>query len=577
MQLIRDLKIKSKIRLMTLSFFIFLLLIGVVGMLQISNVNRKLEELNNSRLVPIVQLTQIKSDMEATRTLASSYMDASDDEERALVEQQLSAYRTQIRDSLSAYGSESYAAEVLASFESYETALEAFLDNFSSGNQQPGGTPPADGQEGGGPPAVMTALDDAKSELIGTMDEWIDQHVNSARETYDSSKRVYRSTLITMTSLIVLGVAITVALTVFISRMVVIPVTKVTDRLKEIAGSGGDLTGRLGYRSKDELGDLSDSFDGFMAKLQTMIKEIISSATGISGSSERLSEATRTSTAALGGISETIAEISAGTVESAAVAEQTSASLAEMAKFSESTAMASTKTTDSSKKAKQAAEDGAVKITEIRDSIRDIESSTGLVSKTIHDLNDSSGRIGEIITVISGISAQTNLLALNAAIEAAHAGEAGKGFAVVADEIRKLADESNQAAKEIAELVADNRLKSGTAVQSAKEVKLKVQQGVEIAEEAGKRIAHIMHGIHEISGQIEQIESDNGHQATSTREMESAIHNIAESAGTIADGTEQINAGVRHQLQMMNDIDDTADQLAHMAKKLSEMTRGFTV
>lgn len=108
--------------------------------------------------------------------------------------------------------------------------------------------------------------------------------------------------------------------------------------------------------------------------------------------------------------------------------------------------------------------------------------------------------------IISGISAQTNLLALNAAIEAARAGEAGRGFNVVADEIRKLADESNSAAKQISELIKDNQLKSESAVNSVSLVEEKVSLGVTKASEVGQIIQSIIENIQNISSQIEEID-----------------------------------------------------------------------
>lgn len=531
--------------------------------------------------------------MEATRTLASNYMDASSDEERSSIQSEIETNLTSIQQALAAYNKDIAVENVLTAYDAYGSALDSYMERFSSGMQGPEAeetaNPAASGTAGngesdsspgvqvGGPPAEMTALDQTKSDLIQAMDAWIDQHIKSAQQTYENSKSVFRSTLITMSVLIAIGGVITAVLTLFITRLVVNPLSKVTAKLREISESNGDLTGRLAYQSKDELGDLSRSFDSFIAKLQSMISEMIDSSGTIYESSERLSQATGTTTSTLEGISTTIREISGGTSENAAVAEETSASLAEMAKFSESTAIASTRTTESGKVAKLAAQEGAFKIEEIIGSIQEIEESAKLVSATIHQLEESSSRIGEITALISGISAQTNLLALNAAIEAAHAGEAGKGFAVVADEIRKLADEANKAAKEIAGLVSDNQLKSATAVRSAENVTDKVKLGVNKAAEAGESIEHILNSIQDISAQVEQIEYDNNRLALSTREMEQAIQNIAYSTGEVADGTEQINGNVERQLGMMNEIDDTADRLALMAKKLKEMTAGFTV
>ncbi|MNW35372.1 putative methyl-accepting chemotaxis protein YoaH [compost metagenome] len=599
MKMIQNMKIASKIRLLSISFFIFLIVIGTAGIAQIYSVNAKLEELNNSRLIPIVELEQIKSDMESTRSLANSYMDASDDTERSTIQEELKAYQSSIKNGLSPFSDEAEVNNVLTLFDTYSSALEQFVERFSSGKDNLGAQPPAEpaaqanpaenkGDNSGtgennpsapqnGGPTEMATLDQSKNDLIKSMDAWIDKHIQAAQHTYEDSKVVYKTTTVSFIVLLLISALVTIILSIFITRTVVNPVAKVTAKLKEISQNNGDLTGRIDYDSKDELGELSSSFDAFIAKLQAMISEIITSTGTIYTSSEILSEVTSNTTASLQSVSTTISEIAEATIENAAVAEETTASLTEMAKFSESTAVASKRTADTSKKVKEAAQSGAARIEDITSSMNDIDFASQSVSETIYQLNESSKTIGDISSLISGISAQTNLLALNAAIEAARAGEAGRGFSVVADEIRKLADESNVAAQEIARMVSENQEKSITAVKSTKEVTDKIQLGVQKSAEAKDSIVHILDSIGTIVTQIDQIDYDNEQQANSSREMEQALQNIAESTNDIASGTEQINASIQEQLSTMNEIDHTADSLSQMAKKLREMTGGFRV
>ncbi|MEH7110562.1 methyl-accepting chemotaxis protein [Bacillus sp. JJ1764] len=428
-----------------------------------------------------------------------------------------------------------------------------------------------------GPPQGMVKMDSTRKEAINALDKLIDNQVKNAQKTYDDSKSVYKTTLLIIISVLAASAIFTLLLSVFITRSIVIPVKGVTSKLNEISQSNGDLTQRIGYNSKDEMGELSRSFDLLIGKLWDIIKEVAASSETISTSSGQLNEATGVTVQSLEMISKTIGEIASGTSQGAAFAEQTTSNLIEAVNFSESTAMATRQTNDNTLKAKQAAEEGAGKISKVVDSITNMAASSKDVTVIISNLNESSKKIGEIIQIISGISTQTNLLALNAAIEAARAGDAGKGFSVVAEEIRKLADQSNKAAIEISELVKDNQAKSISAVQSVHLVEERVSEGVKNADEVGESIQNIMNHIQDIVNQVKQIDKMNTQQANSSKEMRQAVANLADASSEIAAGTEHISKSIDGQVLTMNEMEKTTNQLSEMAKRLKELTSGFKI
>ena len=213
-----------------------------------------------------------------------------------------------------------------------------------------------------GPPEEVLNFDSTKKELVASFDEIINKQIEAAKQTYEDSEVVYNKTLITLISLVIACAIITLILSIVTIGSIVVPVKKVTTKLKEISQSNGDLTQRIDYKSKDEIGELSYSFDLFMDKLQAIIKEVSLSAETMSLSSKELNKGTIASTGALEQISNTIVEIASGTSEGATVVEETTASLSEFARFSEATSQASKNTTNNSRKAKDAAEEGAAKI-----------------------------------------------------------------------------------------------------------------------------------------------------------------------------------------------------------------------
>ncbi|WP_238475892.1 methyl-accepting chemotaxis protein [Clostridium manihotivorum] len=575
MKILNRLKLGQKMMVLTISFLFFIAVIGGASIMKLSDLNSKIIELNDERLTPIIELENLKTDVDAIRYDANSLRDETDGSAITTTKANIEKLQTSVSKALEKYSSDADFKTLIADYKTFIEDKDAFItENETQASAR------ALGEQGNkmtGPPAAMTNFESIREILVKDFDKIIDKHATEAKTTYESSKVVYQNTRTILIVIIGASALISIILSIVIIRAVTVPVRRVTSKLKDINESNGDLTQRINYASKDEIGDLSKNFDLFMDKLQGIIKDVAVSADTISTSSDQLNVATTTSTESLEEISRTVMEISSSTADGAAAAEETTASLIEAASFSEATSTASKNTTNNSRKAKEAAEDGENKVNEIVSSITEIAKSSKEVSSIINDLDNSSKKIGDIIKIITSISEQTNLLALNAAIEAARAGEAGKGFNVVSDEIRKLADESNNAAREIAELVKDNQVKSASAVESVSQVESKVALGVAKATEVSETIQNIIDNIQSIATEIEQIDNANEQQARSTKEIEKAIGNLAATSNDIAGRTENMSASIEEQLSAMSEIERTTDELFEMSKKLKEITSGFRV
>ncbi|HCW92913.1 MAG TPA: chemotaxis protein, partial [Flexistipes sinusarabici] len=202
------------------------------------------------------------------------------------------------------------------------------------------------------------------------------------------------------------------------------------------------------------------------------------------------------------------------------------------------------------------AREGKSVIDETIESMFSVRRYSQLASKKVKTLGERSMEIGEITDVISDISNQTNLLALNAAIEAARAGEYGHGFAVVADEIRKLAERSNTATKEIADLIKGIQTETADTVKLVEESTVNVEKSSDMAENTGESLKTINESLDNAKNSINSIYTDIEKQYKEAEEVAAGIEKVREISETTAEDVKKTNMTV-----------STLSQLADMFKE----------
>lgn len=337
----------------------------------------------------------------------------------------------------------------------------------------------------------------------------------------------------------------------------------------------GDLSVTPNINDKDEIGRLSKSLNRMVHNLHEMVAAITGTSTQLSASSEELLSASEESSAVSQHMARSMADISQGAANQSQEVTGASAIFQQLFKatrqLTETAQAMATMADDTEKVTKE----GALAVKKSVEQMNNISQSTEYVNQTINKLTVSSKQINEISDVISGIAEQTNLLALNAAIEAARAGDAGRGFAVVAEEVRKLAEQSHEATKQIISLVNDNHGHIESANQAIKSGQKDVSLGLDVANAADTAFAEVeglttqlIREIQEISAAINQIASGN-------QNLASSMEKIAVISQQTASQTESVSAGAEEQLASIQEISSAASVLASMGENLQSHIAKF--
>ncbi|WP_024832743.1 methyl-accepting chemotaxis protein [Ruminiclostridium josui] len=571
-KLMDNAKIRVKLVLLIFAMIIGMVLVGSMGWLQTRKAQEALNTMYNNNLNQVANLSNAGTDLMTDFTNILRLIASDDTSYQMAVLSDIIGKEKNLDDGIKKISTSNLGSEGAMIYASIKENLTAWkeIKNKIIELSTSGNTPEASTLYSDKGDTVFRKLESSVTSLINA-------NIKEASDVYKKSLESARQASLFLIILIIAVSLICILIGAIIVRSITCPISTIVSIIRKTAGF--DLVFDESYNSmikrRDEIGIIINSISDMRHSLHNTITKLHNISGTMAANSEELTASTAESTKSITRVTQSLDEIAKGNANQAEVVSKTSGHITEIA---EHISQANDATIENEKAvilSLEAVSEGYEAVILASQKVQENISVSEDVNKSLEDLSKSIIKVGSISDVINSLASQTNLLSLNAAIEAARAGAAGKGFAVVADEIRKLAEESSSAAKEITAIIqaiiAKNTI-TANKIERAKEIEAEQSSAVNITKHAFDKIKTSVEAIADKTKKVSEM------LATidkASKEISSHTHDLTTLAEESAASSEEISASSQQQLSAMEIIAKASSDLAIMAQQLDSEINKF--
>ena len=569
MNMLRNMKTSVKLLGLIITMTVFFLIVGYAGHYATNKMAAGMSDMYEYRLQPVQWLNAARTESRTNEALTLAVFLTQDPIKQQALLKEIDAHKSRYSKLL-----EDYSKTKLDSFEKDKFAAVQEQTKAYRGEWQKSLDLAVAGKQADGYANFTQNAVSSLANINRLLDDLVEHNAKIAADEKVKGEELaaYNDQLLMIVTLIAILVAL--GLGWLISRSIAVPLALLVNEVRRIAGGDLAVEGRRVHH-RDEVGQLATEIDSMTDNLRNLVGNVNQTAQQIAASSQELTAGADQAAQATGQVTQAVTDVAMGAQEQSDAIDSTVTIVEQMSAAIEQIAANANTVTGAVSETVRAATDGGKSAHEVSNQMSNIEQTVSTSAQVVIKLGERSKEIGQIVDTIAGIAGQTNLLALNAAIEAARAGEQGRGFAVVAEEVRKLAEQSQTAAGQIASMIADVQADTAKAVNTMTEGSQKVKTGAEVVEKAGQGFKAIENLINNVSTQIMEISAAIEQMSASSQQIVASVRNIDAIGKQSASRTQTVSAATEEHSASIEEIAAASQELAKMASELHTAVQKF--